>query len=108
MNVNNYEGMNISPGIEDELVKFLEQLKTTSNVSAVLFTGIGTRIRELHNRGLEAFPVEGKYWACVDDFLCGNRPEYAGRIDADKAGELGLFDPRRPIVKIYSDGFFFS
>lgn len=122
MNMNNYEGMNVFPKTEDRIIRYLERLETTSNVSAVLFKGIesGTseavpptsasieaRVRELHNQGKAALPLEGKYWACVDDFLCGNNPEYAGIIDADKAGELGLFNPRKPIVKIYSDDICF-
>ncbi|MEW5897069.1 MAG: hypothetical protein AB1668_05225 [Nanoarchaeota archaeon] len=126
MVVNNYEGTNVCKKIEDKIIGFLERPGVhSSNISAVLFTDIAepivprfseiaqptavnveARLLELHNKGREALPLEGKYWACVDDFLAGNRPEYAGRIDADKAGELGLFDQRKPMVKIYSDGFY--
>jgi len=50
------------------------------------------------------FPVEGRHWESIRDYLNGEEPNYKGEINGEKAAELGLYDSSKAIVRVYKDG----
>ena len=49
----------------------------------------------------------GEYWSSLSDYLNGNLVKCAGEIKKNQLRELGLHDPKKSIIKIYSDGVYF-
>ncbi len=58
---------------------------------------------ELLQRNEYVLPVEGRYWSSLGDYFAGKEPHYKGEIGKDKAAELGLYDAKAQLVRVYAD-----
>lgn len=63
---------------------------------------------DLLQKNEHVLPVEGRYWASLNDYLSEKDPEYKGEINGDKARDLGLYDSGKALVRVYKDSVTYS
>ena len=62
---------------------------------------------DLLQRNEYVLPVEGRYWTSLADYFAGKEPHYKGEMGKEKASELGLYDAKSQLIRVYADSVTF-